>query len=720
MSPPLNNKVLITTAFGLEELLITELNDIIPNVTCQQKPGQILLETSLEEIYAICLWSRLANRVLLQLNFGKAETGDEIYQLANEIHWPEHFTVKESFAVDFMGTNKSIRNTQFGALKIKDAIVDKFAESHSIRPNVDKQLPDIRIQGRLHRDHAAIYLDISGTSLHQRGYRQETGAAPIRENLAFAMLVRSGWTLNTDKPLMDPMCGSGTIAIEAALFKSKTAPGLLRKVWGFSHWKKHNDKQWQVIRNAAQKRIKREVSGIYASDVSGRLIDKARDNAEAAHVLDMISFTKADATRLQPQTPDTGYLVSNPPYGERLSEFNQLLPLFQAWGSHIKTHFKSWELALLSSNRELLKQLKLASHKSYKLKNANLDCELLLYKMDERNSKELTHQAKLDSDFANRLRKNWQKTQRWLKKQNTECYRIYDADLPEYNVAIDRYGDWLVIQEYAPPKDIPPQKARARVQEIVLTAPNVLDIAPDKVALKVREVQKGKKQYEKVARKNEYLQVTENGAKFHVNLHDYLDTGLFLDHRDTRQKVLQLSKNKRVLNLFAYTGSVSVFAALGGASQVTTVDMSNTYLEWAKRNFELNKIKGKHQFIKADVTNWLQQQARREKPEQYDLIFVDPPSFSNSKSMENTWDVQRDHLALLSAARACLAANGTIIFSNNLRNFRLDKSLAESLQLKVENISAATIPDDFKRNQKIHHCFLMQDVSGSIASSQSQ
>lgn len=708
-----NYKVLITTAFGLEPLLIGELQDIIPRVECQQKPGQVLLNATLEEIYGICLWSRLANRVLLQLSFGRAETGDEIYQLAASINWPEHFTVQESFAVDFLGTNRSIRNTQFGALKIKDAIVDKFAESHSVRPNVDKSQPDIRVQGRLHRDHAAIYFDMSGTSLHQRGYRQDTGAAPIRENLAFAMLMRSGWTLNPDKPLMDPMCGSGTIAIEAALFKSKTAPGLLREQWGFSHWKKHSDKRWQVIRNAAQKRIKAEVTGIYASDVSGRLIDKAKLNAEAAGVLDMISFTKSDATRLQPGISEVGYLVSNPPYGERLSEFNQLLPLFQAWGSNLKTHFKGWDLALLSSNRELLKQLKLASNKTYKLKNANLDCELLLYKMDERNSTELKHEAKLDSDFANRLRKNWQKTQRWLKKQNTDCYRIYDADLPEYNVAIDRYADWLVIQEYAPPKDIPVQKARARVQEVLLTAPRVLDVSPDKVALKVREVQKGKKQYEKVARKNEYLEVSENGAKFWVNLHDYLDTGLFLDHRDTRQRVFSMSKDKRVLNLFSYTGSVSVFAALGGASKVTTVDMSNTYLDWAKRNFELNKIKGKHQFIKADVTSWLQQLATREVKDTFDLIFIDPPSFSNSKSMENTWDVQRDHLALLTAARQCLAPNGVIVFSNNLRSFKMHAQLAESLQLKVENISAATIPEDFKRNSKIHHCFLLQDQSSS-------
>lgn len=705
------DKVLITTAFGLEELLIAEIKSIAPNCECNQKPGQVLLSGTLEEIYGICLWSRLANRVLLQLNAGEAETGDEIYRLAKEINWPEHFSTSETFAVDFFGTNDNIRNTQFGALKIKDAIVDTFSQSHSVRPNVDKSNPNLRLQGRLHRDNAAIYLDMSGSSLHQRHYRQETGPAPIRENLAFAMLARSGWTKNVDMPLCDPMCGSGTIAIEAALFKSHTAPGLLRKAWGFSFWKKHQEKQWQAIKSAAKKRINPDVTGIYANDISGRLVSTARENAQMANVLDMITFSKGDASKYKINSKDPGYLVCNPPYGERLSEFNQLLPVFQAWGSALKASFQGWSLAILTSNRELLKQLKLASHKAYKFKNSNLDCELLLYKMNERNCKELKHEAKLDSDFANRLRKNWQKTQRWLKNQNTDCFRIYDADLPEYNVAIDKYADCLVIQEYAPPKDIPEHKARARVQEVVLTAPKVLDISPDKIALKVREVQKGKSQYEKVSRSNEFIEVQENGAKFWVNLHDYLDTGLFLDHRDTRQKIQQMSRQKRVLNLFAYTGSVSVFAALGGAKQVTTVDMSNTYLDWAKRNFQLNKINGEHEFIKADVTTWLEVRSKSTDAQKYDLIFIDPPSFSNSKSMENTWDVQRDHGQLISDARQCLADNGIIVFSNNLRSFKLDTWLAEDLQLKIENISTATIPEDFKRNSKIHHCFILQDVS---------
>ncbi|BDX06413.1 bifunctional 23S rRNA (guanine(2069)-N(7))-methyltransferase RlmK/23S rRNA (guanine(2445)-N(2))-methyltransferase RlmL [Planctobacterium marinum] len=697
------HKILITSALGLEDLLVTEIQGLLPHLECQKKPGQVLTAAELQDIYTLCLWSRLANRVLLQLTYGKIETGDDLYRLASEVDWSKHFGLRDTFAVDFYGSNKEIRNTQFGALKIKDAIVDKFLETQSVRPNVDKNNPDIRIQGRIHRDNAAIYLDMSGGSLHLRHYRQETGPAPIRENLAFAMLMRSGWTQNTEQPLCDPMCGSGTIAIEAALYKANIAPGLQRKRWGFSHWLKHNDAQWKVIQSTALKRQKSPSIGIYAGEISHKLISIAKQNAKAAGVDEFIQFTHKDATEYVPACDKPGYLVSNPPYGERLSDFNRLLPIFQQWGTWLKQHYANWHLALLTSNRELLKQMKLASSRSYKLKNANLDCELVLFHMVDRNLAELQHEAKLDGDFANRLKKNWDKTKRWLKKQNTECYRIYDADLPEYNVAIDRYGDGLVIQEYAAPKNIPEQKTKARLQEILLVAPQVLGIAPENVALKVREVKKGKNQYEKVSRQNKMLEVQENGAKFLVNLFDYLDTGLFLDHRDTRCIVRDMSKGKRVLNLFSYTGSVSVYAALGGAQSVTTVDMSNTYLDWAKQNFELNKLRGKYQFIKADVTTWLEQ--NREK---YDLIFIDPPSFSNSKSMDNTWDVQRDHVTLLADAKNSLAENGVIVFSNNLRNFKMSSEVQDKLGLSVTNITAETIPEDFKRNSKIHHCFLLQ------------
>ena len=237
---------------------------------------------------------------------------------------------------------------------------------------------------------------------------------------------------------------------------------------------------------------------------------------------------------------------------------------------------------------------------------------------------------------------------------------------------------------------------------MLLHLPAVTGVSPKHIALKVRSQQKGTKQYEKINQSGEMMEVFENGARFLVNLTDYLDTGLFLDHRNTRQKVKALSQDKDVLNLFSYTGSVSVFAAMGGAKSVTTVDMSNTYLEWAKKNVALNKLTCPHAFIQADCTTWLA--AHKGK---YDLIFIDPPSFSNSKRMQNTWDVQRDHVKMLTDAKACLKEQGIIIFSNNKRGFKLDESAISELGLSVDNITKDTIPEDFARKGNIHQCWVL-------------
>ncbi|WP_416304837.1 bifunctional 23S rRNA (guanine(2069)-N(7))-methyltransferase RlmK/23S rRNA (guanine(2445)-N(2))-methyltransferase RlmL [Neptunicella sp. SCSIO 80796] len=698
-------ELVVTGAKGLDELLQSELQQLCPERATKLKPGQVLLEADLADAYRICLHSRLANRVLLKLAQGMVDQADDLYRIADSVVWSEHFDVHQTFMIDFIGTNRTINNSQFGALKIKDAIVDQFNSRMGKRPSVSKINADIRIQARFWRQELAIYLDLSGKSLHQRQYRQDTGKAPLKEHLACAMLMRSGWAENMAAPLYDPMCGSGTIVIEAALMAANIPPGRNRKVWGFSRWRKHDDTVWQQLVEQAESEIKPIQTGIFANDIDSRLVQIAKSNARAAGVEAAIQFSCADAVKYVPEIETAGYLVSNPPYGERLSEVTALLPLFDDLGLHLKQHFQNWKLSLLTSSRDLFRQLKLSAKKQYQLMNGKLECQLVNYDMDERNC-EIRQTQPLNSDFANRLVKNIQRSKKWLKSQNTDCYRIYDADLPEYNVAIDCYADWLVVQEYAAPKDVPENKARQRIHQILAALPKIMQADPEKVVLKVREQQKGKEQYQKLAQRHEYLQVSENGAKFQVNLRDYLDTGLFLDHRITRQLVQQRASGKHVLNLFAYTGSVSVHAALGKATSVTTVDMSHTYIDWAKRNFQLNQLNGsQYQFIQADCTTWLVDHQAK-----YDLIFIDPPSFSNSKRMDNTWDVQRDHVKLLTQAKRCLKSGGEIIFSNNLRRFNLDNEALKTLGLDIEDWSQKTLPEDFKRNPKIHHCWLLTDA----------
>lgn len=693
---------LVTTSRGLDELLKQELSELCPDAELAIARGGVRVKGNLQAAYKVCLWSRLANRVIWILNEGNAGTAEELYDSARDIDWSIHFAVNNTFSVQFNGSSKAINNTQFGALKIKDAIVDHFYEEEGSRPNVERDFPDMVISGRLHRDKVLIGIELSGGSLHQRAYRQDAGLAPLKEHVAAAMLMRSGWAANMEKPLLDPMCGSGTLVIEAALMAMHKAPGLGRPRWGFSKWLGHRESDWQaLIEDAKSAQIQPDIT-LFASDIDRKLVAIAKQNANEAGVFELIEFHVADATKFTPPAAisEPGYLVSNPPYGERLGELTELIPLFAQWGEQLKQHWQDWQVSLLSSNRELLRLLKLRGNKEYSLMNGKLECKLVNYQLDANNCQQFGDSQ--DNDFANRLKKNLKKLKPWLKKQDTNCYRIYDADLPEYNVAIDVYDDCLVVQEYAPPKTIDAEKARRRLQEVLLYLPAVTGVPAKQIMLKVREQKKGKQQYEKVNTTGNRKVVWENGAKLYVNLTDYLDTGLFLDHRITRQKVRQMAKGKDVLNLFSYTGSVSVAAALGGARSVTTVDMSNTYINWAKDNFKLNKLNGAYHFVQSDCLQWLVGHNGK-----YDLIFVDPPSFSNSKRMDTTWDVQRDHVMLLTQVRRCLNPGGTIVFSNNKRGFKLDNDAMAELGLAVENISAQTIPQDFARHSNIHQCFVL-------------
>ena len=696
------NTILVTTSRGLDELLKQEIETLCPGVETRLSPGAVIFDGTLEQAYTLCLWSRLANRVIWQLASGKCDSAEQLYQVADSVDWPQHLKPTQTLSVQFVGTNRAINNTQFGAVKIKDAIVDQFVAEGSQRPSVERRQPDLPVYARCQRDTVTIGVDLSGNSLHQRAYRTQTGDAPLKEHIACAMLMRSGWTSHTDQPLADIMCGSGTIAIEAAYIARNIAPGIKRAYWGFTHWQQHNREMWDNLVDAAIDAQQPAGAVIHASDVSRKMVSIAKSNADEAGVYNDIQFAVTDATKAAPPVKEKGFMVSNPPYGERLGELTSLVPLFADWGKHLKTAWKGWNITLLSSNRDLLRVLKLRASKDYAMNNGKLECRLVNYEMNAANCEQFSEDAQ-NHEFANRLRKNLKKLKSWIKQQDTNCYRIYDADLPDYNVAIDRYDDWLVVQEYAPPKDVSEDKARRRLQEVLLHLPVVTGVPASKIALKVRTKQKGTAQYEKFDKKGDKMQVWENGARLLVNLTDYLDTGLFLDHRDTRQIVRKEAHNKDVLNLFSYTGSVSVAAALGGARSVCTVDMSKTYLDWAKDNFKLNKLAGPYAFIQADCTKWLAEHTGK-----YDLIFIDPPSFSNSKRMNETWDVQRDHMALLTNAAKCLNDTGTMIFSNNKRGFKLDKAAIEALGFSVEDISAHTIPQDFSRNKNIHKCWVFR------------
>lgn len=697
------NSLFASTARGLEELLKTELEGL-GATDCQVVQGGVHFQGDTRLLYQSLMWSRLASRIMLPLGECRVYSDLDLYLGVQAIPWTEMFNPGATFAVHFSGVNDEIRNSQYGALKVKDAIVDSFTRKNLPRPNVDRESPDLRINVWLNKETAHISLDLSGEGLHLRGYRDGTGMAPIKENLAAAIVMRSGWVPGT--PLLDPMCGSGTLLIEAAMLATDRAPGLHRGHWGFGGWAQHDDAIWKEVKAEAQTRARQGLaayeSRFYGSDVDARVIERARRNARRAGIGELIDFDVKDVAQLNNPLPKGPYgtVISNPPYGERLESEPALIALHSLLGRIMKSQFGGWNLSVFSASPELLSCLQLRADKQFKAKNGPLDCVQKNYHLAE---SEGGKPAMLAEDFANRLRKNLKKFEKWARQEGIECYRLYDADLPEYNVAIDRYADWVVVQEYAPPKTVDAHKARQRLFDIIAATIAVLDMAPNKLVLKTRERQKGKNQYQKMAEKGDFIEVQEYNARLWVNPTDYLDTGLFLDHRIARRMLGQMSKGKDFLNLFSYTGSASVHAGLGGARSTTTVDMSRTYLEWAERNLRLNGLTGRaHRLMQADVLGWL-----RESTEQFDLIFIDPPTFSNSKRMEDAFDVQRDHIRLMTDLKRLLRKGGTIMFSNNKRGFRMDHDGLAALGLKAQEISQKTLSQDFARNRQIHNCWLI-------------
>ncbi len=713
-----------TCAKNLEGLLREELLALGAQQVKETVAG-VYFEGETELAYKVCLWSRLANHVLLQLAQFEAADADALYQAMQTIDWAEHLDVDGTLCIDVSGHHSGINNSLFIAQRAKDAIVDQFRDRTGRRPSVETFRPSISLN--LHTDGilCTLNLNLSGESLHRRGYRLEAGRAPLKETLAAAILLRAGWLKQLALPhatLLDPMCGTGTILVEAALMAFDIAPGLQRDYFGFFGWQQHRPAMWQRLMEEAEQRktvgLSRQNVTILGSDNHPHAISKSQENIARADLSDRISVSFVDCTELlKREDISPGLIVCNPPYGERMNtdDLASLNHLFKGFGEALKQHFVSWQLALFSgAPPECTKAIGIRSKKYYPFFNGLIPCRLFLFDIqpetflrhetpEQRQSRQmgvlleqgLSPNAEM---FANRLMKNVKNLKNWVKREEVSCYRIYDADLPDYAVAVDFYeGKWLHVQEYQAPFEIDPKKAKQRLNEVLAVLHRELQIPANQIFLKVRQSQKGSAQYEKLEEQNQYYEITEGKAKLWVNFTDYLDTGIFLDHRILRQKAARASIGKRFLNLFAYTCSASVQAALMGAKAVTSVDLSNTYLEWGQHNFELNGLSIlKHPFVQADCLQWLGL-----TNDFYDVIFLNPPTFSNSKRMNTTLDIQRDHVELIHLCMDRLSNEGILYFSCNQKNFKLNKMVLENYSLT--NISHLTLPPDFERRANMHH-----------------
>jgi len=716
---PSETRFFATVAQRMESLLAGELRELGVDEVQETRAG-VYFVASLETAMRVCLWSRLANRVLLPLCVFPAATPDELYAGVAAIPWEEHLAADGTLAVDCTLAASVITHSRYAALKAKDAVVDRFRQRFGIRPSVALERPDLRINLHIHRDSATVSIDLSGESLHRRGYRTDKGLAPLKETLAAAILLRSGWpeVAGRGGALVDPMCGSGTLPIEAALMAADIAPGLLRSHFGFQGWRRYDPERWQRLRDEADERKEKGLARlpvIVGYDADPSAVRVAWANLERAGLAGHVHFERRGVDLLVPPAPAKGkggLLVVNPPYGERLGEVSELRGLYGTLGERLRNYFPDWHVAVFTGNPDLGRELGLRSCRQHTLYNGALACRLLQFEVTPEwfaappaGSRRVIPAAPPESlgegatMFANRLSKNLRNLGRWARQNDITCYRLYDADLPEYAVAVDLYEGWVHVQEYEAPATVDAKKAALRLREVMGVLPLVLQVPPEHIHLKVRRRQKGAAQYQKFDQRSEFFEVREGGCRFLVNFSDYLDTGLFLDHRQTRQILRGLAPGTRFLNLFAYTGTATVYAAAGGALSTTTVDLSPTYLEWAQRNLSLNGLDGdRHEVVRADCLEWLKRQRR-----QFDLIFLDPPTFSTSKKMEKTFDVQRDHVPLLLAAARLLTPGGILIFSNNCRRFKMDLEALPDLQ--VEEITRQTIPRDFERSPRIHNCW---------------
>lgn len=610
--------------------------------------------------------------------------------------------------------------------------------------------------------------------------------------------------------LIDACCAGGGVILEAASILADRAPGLERRNWGFQSWLEHDEAAWRELLDEADRRAelaKSRIARIVATDPSGDAVACARRVLKAAGLADRVIFAQPDLDKISRKLMMPA-CCGGEPRGfvflditeTAISKMSRVLGLATSLhagtcgADPVRTMLSTMPIVALTRNDLLIRTLGEPA-RSLRVMPNNEEAELAVFSAAngaitaEKGSEAVTDSMPAEDavessvapspattlidlgdgkpcpvlipeseQFARRLRKVAKLRRKWAQREGVTCYRVYDADLPDYSAAIDLYegsattpGRWLVIAEYAAPREVDPALAEARLLDILTLAPRILQVDPDNVFAKARIRSRGGSQYGKQAggsnpgkggkprggrggsasnhpsqgagsgtpsdiRTRRLPLIEEGGLTFAVNFNDYLDTGIFLDHRITRGLVREHARGKRFfLNLFAYTGTATCYAADAGVEETVTVDLSNTYLDWAERNMEQNGFVGPdHHYVRADVMSWIRD--IRQTRNRWDLIFCDPPTFSNSSKMgRRTWDVQRDHVELLVGLSRLLSREGEAIFSCNLRTFRPDIEDLARAGVVLTDITDETIPEDFARSKKIHHCYLVKRYTSEEA-----
>ena len=691
----------VRTLTGLESILAEELaslgaRDIHP------KSRLVVCNGDLPILYKANLWCRYAIRVLRPLESFAARDEKTFYEGIRNIDWSQWLSLSAgegTLAVDAHVRSSFTTHSLYIAQLTKDAVVDQFREKTGNRPSVDLKAPDLRVVVNLFQDRVQVFADSSGESLHKRGYRKHAGDAPLNETLAAGILKLSGW--DRQSPLIDPMAGSGTFGIEAGLWLRRIAPGLFRKKFGFQKWADYDSTLFENLvteaRNAVDHNAHVPIVGL---EIDATLVEIARENIENAGLSNLVKIERADFFEWAkiPKTP--GVLVLNPPYDERLRVAN-VAELWQRIGERLASAYGGWNASVLCGNPDAAKYLGLRISRENFLYNGSIECQLFQYELPvggslpSRIPTENFKWKEKAEVFANRLRKIQKHYSKWARRENITCYRVYDWDVPELPFILDWFGDHLHFAEVPRNYEHSPLEHVNYLQLMVKTAAEALGFSIDKIYFKTRKrPESGSLPQSAQNARGNYVEVAESRHRFLVNLSDYIDVGLFLEQRSLRALIEKESSGKDFLNLFGYTGSLTVYAAAGGATSTTTVDSSRTYLDWAGENLRLNGHSGsRHHFVRSDVLEFLE----RSKAS-YDLCVVDPPARFVNRASGETFDVQSIHLKLLRFVLDHMRSGGRVYFLTGYRTFELDiQGLKEGRNVSVKEITQETTPFDFER-----------------------
>lgn len=744
MSPPSSEsrglmEFFATCPTGFEQALADELRELgLGRIRPLQ--GRVSFEGQPDDAYMACLWSRLASRVVLVLDRGDASDSDQLYELVYTLPWEDHLATGRTFAIDASGTNAALRTSQFVAQRAKDALVDHMRDKTGTRPTVSTSRPDLSVVVRIAHNRATIGIDLTGEPLFKRGY--ERGHRGLRADYAALLLYTGDWHHCTPESLLLHVHPEqATLLIEAASITTHRAPGILRPRWGFMGWAQHDASAWDELL---------EEANASATEVTPRLATYGGGQSDLKRALraagfdgDLRALAVDDLKRLEAPALLVCDLAS--PQEDLAAQASLVAALRQAAStSPSKT---------ITFARDSVASLALQSDPTRTITSKLGKERALICAFDTLNTQDTTPIDLGDKgtvapiiatsdQFARRLKKVARLRKKWARREDVTCYRVYDADLPDYALTIDLFQGthprtlapteehWLLVSEYAPPKEVDPALARCRLLDGIAIATKLLDVPAQNVFVRIRRHDKGGSQYADEAtqaqakrpqrkapgRSRSFLPpgahlIEEGGLVFEVNFSTRLDCGIFLDHRETRSMLREMAKqtkgSKRFLNLFAYTGTATCYAADGGMLHTTTVDLSRPSLDWARRNMERNGFVGReHEYVQADVIRWIGEQ--RHTRNRWDLIFCDVPTFSNSRRMRGrSFDVQRDHVELLIGLSRLLTRNGTCVFSCNLRTFKPDVQKLLKAKVHIENITDQTICEDFSRNKRVHHAFIV-------------